>query len=246
MDYKIVWKATTKEIQVLDDAAATPGGFTAIGTFSHPDTNDAVGKGYGHPLVQHVQDALYSVDVLSLQGVGITWPGKVNPTDFTVSPNPFTAVAGSSQTITPVFTPAEVSDNRYRFYASDKRVADVDHLGNAEFYQEGETHFHVETLDGKFLVDLKVNVLPAGSILLEGISVLPATANLAPAATQQLTVTYDPVDATNQAVTYSTSDATKATVSASGLITAVAAGTATITVTSVEGGFTDTCVVTVA
>ncbi|QWY83486.1 putative structural Ig-like protein [Rhizobium phage RHph_X2_28B] len=83
---------------------------------------------------------------------------------------------------------------------------------------------------------------------LTGISVAPATANLANSGTQQLTVTFTPADAANRDVIYTTSDATKATVSASGLITASATndGEVTITATSVDGGFTDTCVVTVA
>ena len=34
---KVVYKASTKEARVLDSGAATPGGFTAVGTFAHPD-----------------------------------------------------------------------------------------------------------------------------------------------------------------------------------------------------------------
>ena len=34
---KVVYKASTKEAQVLDSGAATPGSFTAVGTFVHPD-----------------------------------------------------------------------------------------------------------------------------------------------------------------------------------------------------------------
>jgi uncharacterized protein YjdB len=79
-----------------------------------------------------------------------------------------------------------------------------------------------------------------------GVTSTPATANLTPAATQQITNTIAPADAANMDVTYSTSNAAVATVSASGLITAVAAGTATITVTTVDGGYTDTVAVTVA
>lgn len=84
---------------------------------------------------------------------------------------------------------------------------------------------------------------------LVGISASPAgPVALANSATQQLTITFDPVTAPNRDVTYVSSDPTKATVSASGLITAHATndGQTTITVTSAEGGFTDTVVVNVA
>lgn len=83
-------------------------------------------------------------------------------------------------------------------------------------------------------------------IALTGLSSLPATTTKAPGATQQITNTFTPSNASNQAVAYTTSDATKATVSASGLITAVATGTATITITSADGGLTGTVVVTIS
>lgn len=78
-----------------------------------------------------------------------------------------------------------------------------------------------------------------------GVTVSPKTKSLAVGATQQLTATIAPTDASIKSVKYSTSDATKATVSASGLVTGVAAGTATITVTTDDGSKTDTCAVTV-
>ena len=34
---KVVYKASTKEARVLDSGTATPSGFTAVGTFVHPD-----------------------------------------------------------------------------------------------------------------------------------------------------------------------------------------------------------------
>ncbi len=64
-------------------------------------------------------------------------------------------------------------------------------------------------------------------------------------ATRQLTATVLPSGAT-QTGTWTTSDALVATVSVAGLVTGVAAGTATITFTSTDGGFTATCIVTVA
>jgi hypothetical protein len=65
-------------------------------------------------------------------------------------------------------------------------------------------------------------------------------------ATEQLTATVVPNNATNKAVTWSSSDTLKATVSTSGLVTAVATGTATITVTTTDGGYQASCTVTVS
>ena len=83
-------------------------------------------------------------------------------------------------------------------------------------------------------------------IAVGGLSISPATVTLAPAATQQITLTWTPTSPSNTGVTYTTSDAAKATVSSTGLITAVATGSATITATSDDGAFTDTVVVTVS
>ena len=64
-------------------------------------------------------------------------------------------------------------------------------------------------------------------------------------ATQTLTATVAPANATNQNVTWTSSNTGVATVE-DGVVTAVAAGTATITVTTEEGSFTATCDVTVS
>lgn len=83
-------------------------------------------------------------------------------------------------------------------------------------------------------------------VALTNISSTPATVTLAPAATQQITNSFTPNNASNQAVTYSSSNPAKATVSNTGLITAVATGSATITVTTSDGALTDTVVVTIS
>lgn len=78
------------------------------------------------------------------------------------------------------------------------------------------------------------------------VTVTPATATLAPLATQQLTAVVAPVGAA-QTVTWTSSNEAFATVDAAGLVTAVADGVATITATStVDPLLSDTCVVTVA
>ncbi|MFT8362906.1 MAG: phage major tail protein, TP901-1 family [Sporolactobacillus sp.] len=71
-----------------------------------------------------------------------------------------------------------------------------------------------------------------GSIAVTGLTVAPTTASIIIGATQQLTPTVSPADATDKTVSYVSSNPAIATVSGSGLVTAVAAGTATITVKS--------------
>jgi hypothetical protein len=83
------------------------------------------------------------------------------------------------------------------------------------------------------------------TIAVTSISLNKTTADLLVDATEQLTATVFPTNATNQNVSWSSSNETVATVSATGLVTAKAEGTATITVTSEDGNKTAICIVNV-
>lgn len=78
-----------------------------------------------------------------------------------------------------------------------------------------------------------------------GVSMNPTTANVVAGATQQLTATVSPANATNKNVSWTSGATSVATVNASGLVTAVSAGTAVITVTTQDGNFSATCSITV-
>ncbi|SNR39341.1 Ig-like domain-containing protein [Flavobacterium sp. ov086] len=84
------------------------------------------------------------------------------------------------------------------------------------------------------------------SVPVSGVTVSPATATLGVGATQQLTPTVAPANATNKTVTYSSNNTGVATVNGSGLVTAIASGSATITVTTQDGNKTATVVITVS
>ena len=83
------------------------------------------------------------------------------------------------------------------------------------------------------------------SVRVTGVGLSQSTAALLVGATQQLTATVVPLNATNKAVTWTSSSPGVATVSTSGLLTGVSAGSTTITVTTAEGNKTATCAVTV-
>jgi len=87
---------------------------------------------------------------------------------------------------------------------------------------------------------------PGAGIAVTSVSLSPASASLNVGATQQLTPTVLPSNATNKAVTYTSNNTSVATVNSSGLITAVANGTATITVTTADGNKTSLCAVSVS
>ena len=85
----------------------------------------------------------------------------------------------------------------------------------------------------------------ADTVAVTGVTLNKDSTELFVNATETLTATVAPVEATNKTVTWSSSNDAVATV-ADGVVTAVAAGTATITVTTADQSMTATCTVTVA
>lgn len=83
------------------------------------------------------------------------------------------------------------------------------------------------------------------SVAVTGIAITPTNATLNIGATQQLTPTVAPANATNKTVMYSSNNNSVATVNASGLVTAIGSGSATITVATQDGAKTATSVITV-
>lgn len=82
-------------------------------------------------------------------------------------------------------------------------------------------------------------------VAVTGVTITPTTATLGVGATQQLTSTVAPANATNKTVTYSSNNTGVATVNGAGLVTAIATGAATITVTTQDGAKTATSTITV-
>lgn len=82
-------------------------------------------------------------------------------------------------------------------------------------------------------------VVPVASVSLNKI-----TSAILTGATEQLTATVLPADATDKSVTWASDAPTIATVSATGLVTALTNGSANITVTTVDGSHTSTCAYT--
>ncbi|CAI2427321.1 Bacterial Ig-like domain (group 2) [Serratia liquefaciens] len=105
----------------------------------------------------------------------------------------------------------------------------------------------ISTFSGEWKVaDADTVVFEVGDdIPVTGVTIAPATASIAVGATQQLTTTFAPVDASDKTGTWSSSATGKATVNQSGLVTGVSAGSAIITFTSSDGAKTSTSAITV-
>ena len=245
---KVAWNATTRVATVLLTATALPGGSVEAGQYTHPDPTDAISLSqYSHVTFQHVQEILYKfVGVQDMQSVKIVDDTIVKATSVTVAPATLLGQVGSLIQLTPTVLPSGTDDKRVTYSSDNALVAEVSEKGLVLLTGAGETNITVRTADGS-LKTATVAVTAVDELtLVERITLDPATVSIAVAATQQLTPTILPADATEAGVNWSTSDATKATVSSTGLVTGVAAGTATITATAKDGsGKTATRLVTV-
>ncbi len=86
---------------------------------------------------------------------------------------------------------------------------------------------------------------PTPTVAVTGVSLNKTSLSLVEGASETLTATVSPENATNKSVSWKSSATDVATVDGNGKVTAVKAGSATVTVTTADGGKTASCSVTV-
>ena len=154
---------------------------------------------------------------------------------------------GGSETLKATITPANATFKYVTWKSSNPAVATVDANGKVTAKSLGMADITVTTKDGGYTATCRVGVVrrPAGDVSVTGVTLNKTTLKLSKGASETLTATVAPTNATNKKVTWTSSDPAVATVDASGKVTGVAKGTATITVTTEDGGHTATCAVEV-
>ncbi|GBF75855.1 hypothetical protein PA598K_04288 [Paenibacillus sp. 598K] len=154
---------------------------------------------------------------------------------------------GEPQTLTATVLPADALNQEIAWSSSDETVATVVD-GVVTPHAIGEATITVTTVDGGFTdtADIKVK---SSWIDVEGVTLDRETLSLNENASETLTATVTPSDASDQELTWISSDPAIATVvgapDGTATVTAVKHGSATITVKTVDGEFTDTVEVTV-
>ncbi len=171
--------------------------------------------------------------------VTVTNP-TVNPTSISLSKSSLSLTVGASQTITATVLPSDATDKTVTWTSSNTSVATVSN-GKITAKAEGSATITARTTNGKFKSCIVTVTNP--TINPTSISLSKTSLSLTVGASQTITATVLPSDATDKTVTWTSSNTSVATVS-SGKITAKAAGTATITAKTVNNK-TATCTVTV-
>ncbi len=166
-------------------------------------------------------------------------------TGVTVSPSTATLSVGATQQLTPTVAPANATNKTVSYSSNNTGVATVNGSGLVTAIASGTATITVTTQDGAKTATAVITV-NTSNVAVTSVSLSPATASLSIGATQQLTTTVLPSNATNKAVGYASNNTGVATVNASGLVTAISNGTAVITVTTASGNKTSTATITVA
>lgn len=171
--------------------------------------------------------------------------GAVSVTSVALDKNVLYLLAGGVPgTLSATVSPAHATNQSVTWTTSDATVATVTY-GVVTPVAPGTAMITATTVDGGKSATAIVNVTDT-AVPVTGVALDKHTLHLvAGGASDTLTATVSPYDATNQYVVWTTSDATVATVTY-GVVTPVAPGTATITVTTDDGKFTASAAVNVA
>ncbi len=155
------------------------------------------------------------------------------------------AVNGNLQ-LTAAISPSNASNTSVTWSSGNTSVATVNGSGLVIGVSAGTATITATTADGGKTATSTVTV-SNNSVSVSSVAISPTSVTLTTVgATQQLSASISPSNATNQNVSWSSDNNNVATVSSSGLVTAIAAGTANITVTTSDGGKKATSVTTVS
>jgi uncharacterized protein YjdB len=166
----------------------------------------------------------------------------ISVTGISILPESIQLNSGNSQQLTATITPTDAANKNIFWSSVDESVAIVSSTGLVTAVSDGNTTIIGTTEDGGFIDSCVVTVV----IPVSSVSVTPEEINIAIDATQQLTATILPIDATNKNISWSSDNSAIASVDQNGLVTGVSIGSTVVSVTTEDGDKTDDCVVNVA
>ena len=131
---------------------------------------------------------------------------------------------GGSETLKATITPAGATNQNVTWTSSKPTVATVDANGKVTAKSLGMADITVTTEDGGYTATCRVGVVrrPGGDVSVTGVTLNKTATTIAVGASETLTATIAPTNATNKKVTWTSSDPAVATVDASGKVTGVA------------------------
>lgn len=149
---------------------------------------------------------------------------------------------GETEKITATVSPSNATNKNVLWTSSNTDIATVATDGTVRGISDGITVITARTVDGGFTAKVTVSVKPVN---VRGISLNKTSTTILESATEKITATITPSNATNKNIQWTSSNTAVATVTSDGTIRGVSSGTATITARTVDGGYTARVTVTV-
>lgn len=153
----------------------------------------------------------------------------------------FNILINSTEKLTANISPSTATNKNITWYSDDSSIVSVDSKGNITAKKIGSTV--ITATAGNYSTTTKVTVVD--KISLKKITINKSSLTIKEKETAQLSINYNPSNATNKKVTWKSSNTTIATVDQNGKITAKNPGTTTITAMSNDGGLVATSKITV-
>ena len=220
----VTWKSSDAAVATVDANGKVTG--VKAGTATITVTTEDGGK---------TATCAVTVKAAAVAVTGVT----LNETSISLIP------AGAGAGLVATVTPADATNKKVTWKSSNEAVATVDANGIVRGVASGTATITVTTEDGGYTATCAVEVI--NIVNATGVTLNKTSTTIAVGASETLTATVTPDNATFKEVTWKSSNEAVATVDANGKVTGVAAGTATITATTaIEGSKKATCTVTVS
>lgn len=165
-------------------------------------------------------------------------------TDVALRVDAVLLMVGQTQTLIPIITPFEATNQKVTWQSSATDVATINEAGQIEAKSLGTTTITVTTADGGKTATCEVTV-QKDIVSVSGVSLNKTELPMLVGDKETLIATLAPAEATIQSLEWESSNEAVVTVSSTGELDALAVGDAVITVTALDGGYTATCAVSV-
>ena len=238
VDSTITLRATVKPSDADNQNVAWESDNTSVATVSNSGVVTAVANGTATIIVT-TQDGGHRATAI----VTVSTP-TVSVTGVVLNHSAVTLYVGANEMLIATVAPTNATNQNVIWSSSNPAIATVDTNGRVTALTAGITTITAVTDDGSHSATCVITVTPMS---VTGVTLDRSTLQIfLGEASETLTATVLPTNATNRNVTWSSNNSAVATVNANGVVTAVSVGTANITVTTEDGNFTATCIIEVA
>jgi uncharacterized protein YjdB len=169
----------------------------------------------------------------------------IRTTGISLNKNSMSIEAGGTETLTETVVPLDASNKSVEWASGNPHVATIGQNGTITAIAPGTATITAKTSDNGFTAACAVTVT-APIIRTTGISLNKNSMSIEAGATETLTETVVPSDASDKSVEWKSDNLNVANVSQSGMVTGASPGTATITAMTTDGGYVVACNVMVA